>query len=183
MRIPESAPCNTTNVSQRASPFTPTFDVLYLIDSSRPSVPLQGAIIEAYQPIFRKDEETAWTIIQTRKTTKMKSCHSSISSDINSSVGTDPSPESAPKCFAFDNELFLGPVYKRLLLAKLCGSKNKENGSKSTGARSSGPEISESQSTNDFETRDHDVSETALEGTPIPCGRTASSVGAVQTIY
>jgi hypothetical protein len=128
-------------------------------------VPLRGAIVEAYQPVFRKDEETAWTIIQTRKVTKMKSRLSSICSDANTSAATDPGPDNASKSFAFDNELFLGPVYKRLLLAKLCESENKENGSKPAGStRRSNPGTSGNQCTNDCETRDNDAMETVLEG-------------------
>lgn len=79
-------------------------------------------MIDILRPVFRKDEETAWTIVRTGSSSKRSSILSIFTGQ--NSTRTSLISLSAPTVtrFAFENDLFLAPVYKRLLLAKLCDS-------------------------------------------------------------
>jgi hypothetical protein len=90
----------------------------------------------------------------------MRSRLISICSDISTST-TDTDDGIAPKTFAFDNELFLGPVYKRLLVAKLCENDKSHTRSKELSGRMSfSPETS---GPNNSDAHEQEMLETVLE--------------------
>jgi hypothetical protein len=93
----------------------------------------------------------------------MKSRLTSICSDISTST-TDTDSSIPPKTFAFDNDLFLGPVYKRLLIAKLCENDKKHARSKEiSGSVSFSPETPGHLGSNNSDAHEQEASETVLE--------------------
>ena len=93
----------------------------------------------------------------------MRSRLTSICSDISTST-TDTDSNIAPKTFAFDNELFLGPVYKRLLVAKLCeNDKRHARSNEILGSVSFSLETSGHLGSNSSDAHEQEVSETILE--------------------
>jgi ankyrin repeat protein len=82
--------------------------------------------------VFRKDEESAWTIVKSRQSTK-RPLTSSLFTEFNDSVNFDETAPMESKHFDFENELIVGPVYKRVLFAHLCTLPvSKESSSKDT---------------------------------------------------
>ena len=69
-------------------------------------------VVDLLQPIFRKDEETAWTIVKSQQSTKPSTM--SMFSDC-SFVTIKDDGQSAVRRFDFENDLILAPVYKRFL--------------------------------------------------------------------
>lgn len=85
----------------------------------RPSLRVQELVVDLLEPVFRNDNETAWTVVQTRRSTKASSL-SVISRSNMSSVTVQDNSQNMARRFDFENELIRGPVYKRFLLASLC---------------------------------------------------------------
>jgi hypothetical protein len=95
------------------------------LTSNSPCKPLQDAAIDVLRPKFRKDEETAWTIVKNRLSLQSsKAWPTTLASSGKFSVCSIASVVSyrnrQDKTFTFEDELFLGPVYKRLLIGRLC---------------------------------------------------------------
>ena len=88
----------------------------------RPERSVQEVVIDLLQPVFRKDEESAWTIVQSRTSTKFRttSRRTSVFSRANSVISRNDVGLEGNQRFAFENELITGPVYKRVLFAHLC---------------------------------------------------------------
>jgi hypothetical protein len=85
---------------------------------------VQEAAIEVLRPKFRKDEETAWTIVNSKLTPVSRMPESTVATSTRSGIGSMVSILSQ-RCgisgsFSFEDELFSGPVYRRLLITKLC---------------------------------------------------------------
>ncbi|MCJ1430899.1 hypothetical protein MMC27_000249, partial [Xylographa pallens] len=85
-------------------------------------------VLDILKPVFRKDEESAWTIVNsrapysasTRARTPAWRPGSSICIGSKNSVAMQDDQPSSNKRFDFENDLILGPVYKRILFAQLC---------------------------------------------------------------
>jgi len=90
----------------------------------RPEPKVRDIVIDLLQPVFRKDEESAWTLVQSRNSTKFQrsSRSGSFFSRPTSVVGElgQAAELRDNKRFAFENDLVTGPVYKRVLFAYLC---------------------------------------------------------------
>jgi hypothetical protein len=79
---------------------------------------MQDILVDVFQPVFRKDEETAWTIVKSKQSTR--SAPSTGHSDsVRNVLQCHDAVESVHRRFTFENDLFLAPVYKRLLLRSL----------------------------------------------------------------
>jgi ankyrin repeat protein len=80
----------------------------------RPQHETRDLVCECLRPVFRKDEESAWTIIASGSA-------SSPGSFINASSTEDDTRNSvwSERSFAFINDLLTAPVYKRLALSAL----------------------------------------------------------------
>ena len=79
-------------------------------------------MVDILRPKFRKDEETAWTILRTAHHRTSKIWPETLAPSRRASVIS--LPDVANPCypstnFSFENLLFEGPVYRRLLIAKL----------------------------------------------------------------
>ena len=89
---------------------------------------IQEVVLDILKPIFRKDEESAWTIVNsrapysasTRARTSAWHSSSSICIRLKGSVAMQDDQPCNNKRFDFENDLILGPVYKRILFAQLC---------------------------------------------------------------
>lgn len=95
---------------------------------------MQEAAIEVLRPKFRKDEETAWTIVKSGLEPSTRMQESTIATSTRSGLGSMMSMVSQ-RCgisgsFSFEDELFSGPVYRRLLITKLCEQPRSYSGSK-----------------------------------------------------
>ncbi|ERF73623.1 hypothetical protein EPUS_00876 [Endocarpon pusillum Z07020] len=86
---------------------------LLLATSTLPQPETRDLVCECLRPVFRKDEESAWTIV-------FSGPASSPSSLINASrTEDDTSSVWSERSFAFINDLLTAPVYKRLALSAL----------------------------------------------------------------
>ena len=75
--------------------------------------------MELLQPVFRKDEESAWTVTRSKPSTR-QTVSSVVKQSYRSSVLATGNQEVSERTkFAFENDLVTGPVYKRLLFAEL----------------------------------------------------------------
>lgn len=99
-----------------------------LANYHRPSQPVKEAAVEVLRPKFRKDEETAWTIVNSKLTpgSRTQRQESTVATSTRSGIGSMVSIISQ-RCgiggsFSgdFEEQLFSGPVYRRLLITKLC---------------------------------------------------------------
>ena len=79
---------------------------------------MQDIVVDALQHVFRKDEETAWTIVQSKQSTRPPPS-TKYSESVRSALKNHESIENPGCKFTFENDLFLSPVYKRLLLRSL----------------------------------------------------------------
>lgn len=79
---------------------------------------MQDIAIDVFQPVFRKDEETAWTIVQSKQSTRRTSS-TRYADSVRSALQNHEVIEHVDRKFTFENDLFLSPVYKRLLLRSL----------------------------------------------------------------
>ncbi len=75
---------------------------------------MQTVVIELLQPVFRKDEESAWTVIQSRPSTR-RPVSSIFTGSNRSSLQVQNDGENHSRRFTFENDLILAPVYKRML--------------------------------------------------------------------
>ena len=82
---------------------------------------MQNIVVDVFQPIFRKDEETAWTIVQSKQTTKPPPS-TKYSESVRSALKEHETIKHSGPKFTFENDLFLSPVYKRVLLRSLSAS-------------------------------------------------------------
>lgn len=95
---------------------------------------MQEAAIEVLRPKFRKDEETAWTIVNSKIQPSTRMQESTIATSTRSGLGSMMSMISQ-RCgisgnLSFEDELFSGPVYRRLLITKLCEQPMSYSGAK-----------------------------------------------------
>jgi hypothetical protein len=84
----------------------------------RPVSSVQNAVLDLLQPVFRKDEESAWTIVKTRQSTRAPSA-SIFSRSTRNQIPVEDAGQDGGRRFAFENDLFSGPVYKRILMMTL----------------------------------------------------------------
>lgn len=71
----------------------------------------RDVLCECLKPVFRKDEESAWTIVAS---TGRSSLHTS--ENVSNDVKADNESTYSIKYFSFTNDLLTAPVYKRLTL-------------------------------------------------------------------
>lgn len=110
------------------------------LTSVRTSPQIQGVFLDILRPVFRKDEETAWTIANSRtRSSRLPSSRvpssrapnrdrmstwrpglSIIPTSNRNSLAVADFQSSQCKRFDFEDDLILGPVYKRVLFAQLC---------------------------------------------------------------
>jgi hypothetical protein len=81
---------------------------------SRPQPKTRGLVYDCLRPVFRKDEESAWTIVATEAASSRDSFDS-----ISVNKETRRNSISSVRSFAFINDLLTAPVYKRLALSAL----------------------------------------------------------------
>jgi ankyrin repeat protein len=79
---------------------------------------MQDILVDIFQPVFRKDEETAWTIVKSKQSTR-PAPSTRYSDSVRNVLQHQDVTESVHRRFTFENDLFLAPVYKRLLLRSL----------------------------------------------------------------
>lgn len=102
--------------------------VCYLILSigllivSRPQPKARNLVCDCLRPVFRKDEESAWTIVATRAGSSRVSFNSvpRTVEDETDSIWSD-------RPFSFTDDLLTAPVYKRLLLSMLNSPRQSKN--------------------------------------------------------
>ena len=80
----------------------------------RPEPRARKLICDCLRPVFRKDEESAWTIVATRAPSSLYSF-----SGISRIEGGPRNSIYSERSFAFTNDLLTAPVYKRLALSTL----------------------------------------------------------------
>jgi hypothetical protein len=81
---------------------------------SRPQPKTRGLVYDCLRPVFRKDEESAWTIVATGAASSRDSFNS-----ISENKEARRNSISSVRSFAFINDLLTAPVYKRLALSAL----------------------------------------------------------------
>lgn len=79
---------------------------------------MQDIVIDVFQPVFRKDEETAWTLVQSKQSTR-RTPSTRYADSVRDALQNHEVVEHVGRKFTFENDLFLSPVYKRLLLRSL----------------------------------------------------------------
>ena len=79
---------------------------------------MQDILVDVFQPVFRKDEETAWTIVKSKQSTR-PAPSTRYSDSVRNVLQRHDAVENVHRRFMFENDLFLAPVYKRLLLRSL----------------------------------------------------------------
>jgi Ankyrin repeats (3 copies) len=90
------------------------FTLAGVLMSSRPQPKTRNLVCDCLRPVFRKDEESAWTIVATRA----PSSRDSLSSLSKTKEDNSDSTWSFGS-FAFINDLLTAPVYKRVVLSAL----------------------------------------------------------------
>ncbi|KAK7890070.1 hypothetical protein LTR67_008535 [Exophiala xenobiotica] len=105
---------------------------LLLSTAQLTSPKVQEVVLDILKPIFRKDEDSAWTVANSRipdskaSTRARPSVRHPGASMITESRFNDAAvPDNKAfeyKRFDFENDLIIGPVYKRVLFAQLCAA-------------------------------------------------------------